>query len=217
VGSCGVVKDEEDVCGGSAALKAPARPPGGAAGARSQRLKGLPMNKSGSEDLVNKVQKQMRRLQGHFLVANFSPLPDGQEPQADDEPTVSYEVVNSRQAMLHHCMRHALQFNSLRYAQYSTMMILYEMLVPTVASSGGSYCLPTCARGRADDGSMMIACDVCDNWFHTGCLDEVPNGDESFVCPLCVDAKTAYIEGEFAGDAFSELMASTAGDMAGGR
>mgnify|MGYP002830059685 CR=1 FL=1 len=43
-------------------------------------------------------------------------------------------------------------------------------LIGGASEGGASYCLPDCLRGRADDGSMMIACDVCDGWYHTGCL-----------------------------------------------
>jgi len=171
------------------------------------------MCKSESEDLVHKVQKQMRRLAGHFLVATFSPLGPDQEPRPEEEAgsrQISYEVVNSRQALLHHCMRHALQFNSLRYAQYSTMQILYEMFNPsTPAAAAACYCTTTCLRGRADDGTMMIACDVCDGWYHPACVqDHVPTGDESFVCPMCVEAKAEYINDEFCLDGVltSDLM-----------
>jgi hypothetical protein len=159
----------------------------------------------------------MRRLQGHFLVATLAPLGDGEaaEPElAADSP--SYEVSSTRQALLHHCMRLGLQFNSLRYAQYSTMMLIYEMLHPTAANATESpcrYCLPDCKRGRADDGSIMIACDICDNWFHPGCLsDRFSNpGDDSFVCPLCVDAKAdVYVNGELAS---CSLLGDFTGDL----
>jgi len=183
----------------------------GSTDARPQRLKGLSMNKFGagakSEDLVNKVQKQMRRLQGHFLVAKLAPLDEAGEAgaaEAEASPLVSHDVVNTRQALLHHCMRHALQFNSLRYAQYSTMMLVHEMLHPS-GSDAAHYCLPGCLRGRVDDGSMMVACDACDNWFHPGCLPEahIPSSDDSFVCPLCVEAKAeVYLQS----DCFSEMM-----------
>ena len=65
----------------------------------------------------------MRRLQGHFLVATLAPLSaeEGRAAAAgaegDAEPEISHELVNTRQSLLHHCMSHALQFNSLRYAQ----------------------------------------------------------------------------------------------------
>jgi hypothetical protein len=181
----------------------------------SQRLKGLSLNKfaagANSEDIVNKVQKQMRRLQGHFLVAKLAPLSAAEASGADARADafeaahrISNEVVNSRQALLHHCVRHALQFNSLRYAQYSTMMLVHEICHPS-GSDAAHYCLPGCKRGRIDDGSMMVACDACDNWLHPGCLPatHMPASDDSFVCPMCVDAKAdVYLQS----DCFSEMM-----------
>jgi len=183
----------------------------------SQRLKGLALNKfaagANSEDIVHKVQKQMRRLQGHFLVAKLAPLSAEAVAEADTMAeaferahNISYEVANSRQALLHHCMRHALQFNSLRYAQYSTMMLVHEMLHPS-GSESAHYCLPGCKRGRLDDGSMMVACDACDNWLHPGCLppSHMPASDDSFICPMCVDAKAdVYLQS----DCFSDMMMS---------
>jgi len=95
--------------------------------------------------------------------------------------------------MIFYCQAHGLQFNSLRYAQYSTMMLIYEMLNPSEASKAlnAKYCLPTCLRNRMDDGSMMIACDACDNWLHPGCLGgaAVTTDDDSFVCPACLDSQ----------------------------
>mmetsp|Transcript_68998 Transcript_68998/g.122039 ORF Transcript_68998/g.122039 Transcript_68998/m.122039 type:complete len:136 (-) Transcript_68998:652-1059(-) len=123
--------------------------------------------------------------------------------------------------MIFYCQAHGLQFNSLRYAQYSTMMLIYEMLNPSEASKAlnAKYCLPTCLRNRIDDGSMMIACDACDNWLHPGCLGmhrsswrsrsslppppylneciarsrtggaAVTTDDDSFVCPACLDSQ----------------------------
>ena len=119
------------------------------------------------------------------------------------EEAHSCEVVNTRQALLHFCQTQALQFNSLRYAQFSTMRIIQEIVSPAPkADDGGpAYCLAGCLRGRADDGSMMIACDVCDNWFHPGCLASLLGGmpegeDDSFACPLCVESKAdAYLDG----------------------
>ena len=71
------------------------------------------------------------------------------------------------------------------------MRLIYEMLHPSPKPSEASealYCLPGCARHRIDDGSMMIGCDVCDNWYHPPCLPPhmVPADDDSFVCPLCL-------------------------------
>ena len=165
-------------------------------------------------DLVAKVRKQMRNLQGHFLVATLAPPSDGERETPQFEPAVSRPVVDTRQAMLHFCQSRALQFNSVRYAQFSTMRLLQEMLhpAPKAAEGGAAYCLPDCLRGRADDGSMMIACDMCDNWYHTGCLAKAhqpESKDDSFVCPPCVNTKAkAYIAEQ--ADAFSaaDLLAS---------
>jgi len=170
-------------------------------GGRSQRLKGLPMSKSVSLDLVSKVHKQMRRLQGHFLIAALAPLSEAEQAQAREwdergEQIISYDVVNTRQAMLHYCQAHGLQFSTLRYAQYSTMMLLYEMLHPGsgAISAAPSYCLPSCSRGRVDDGSIMLGCDFCDNWFHPACLqqhmpDRMPDKEDTFICPMCFEAQ----------------------------
>jgi len=182
------------------------------------RLKGLPMCKSVSEDLVAKERKQMRHMQGHFLVATLAPLPEGVAVQPQFEPPRSFEVANTRQALLQFCQLHSLQFNSLRYAQYSTMRLIYEMLHPTpkTAEGAGSYCVPNCCRGRTDDGSMMIGCDVCDNWFHPTCLVQVPEStDDPFVCPLCVESKAEmYLSNRLLGsaeaDPFAELLQSDA-------
>ena len=36
----------------------------------------------------------------------------------------------------------------------------------------------------------MIGCDVCDGWYHPGCLMQPPeNADDPFVCPICVEGK----------------------------
>ena len=58
------------------------------------------MTKNISEDLVNKVQKQMRRMQSHFLVASFAPLGPvetqktavGSQPMKVDSDSVDSEA-----------------------------------------------------------------------------------------------------------------------------
>lgn len=114
--------------------------------------------------------------------------------------------------MLQLCQSQALQFNSLRYAQYSTMRLIYAILHPSPhgadAQKEAVYCLPGCRHGRRDDGSMMIACDVCDLWYHPSCLAQqhVPDSpDEAFVCPLCVDSKAdVYLAGSLLGGSDSQ-------------
>eukprot|EP00900_Chrysochromulina_parva_P002486 jgi/Chrpa1/12238/Chrysochromulina_OHIO_Genome00004985-RA len=168
----------------------------GGAGGRSMRLKGLQMCKSISADLVAQVRKQMRHMAGHFLVATLAPLEDGEAPELQLEPPRSCEVANTRQALLQFSQAKSLQFNSLRFAQYSTMCLLWEVLHPAPkpegggTEGGGTYCVPGCRRGRLDDGSVMIGCDVCDGWYHPGCLMQPPeNADDPFVCPICVEGK----------------------------
>ena len=56
---------------------------------------------------------------------------------------------------------------------------------------------------------MMIACDVCDNWYHSGgCLSAqaMPQSDdEQFVCPLCVETKAEVYLSEMDGGIASFL------------
>ena len=49
------------------------------------------------------------------------------------------------------------------------------------------YCLCQCTETE-DKGSVMIACDGCDDWFHISCLGISPeHADEmeTFLCPTC--------------------------------
>ena len=51
-----------------------------------------------------------------------------------------------------------------------------------------SYCVEDCQRGRVEDGSFMVGCDVCDNWYHGDCVgiskDEA-NTMDSYLCARC--------------------------------
>lgn len=66
---------------------------------RSTRLKGMPLMKSESDDLVAKVHKQMRRVSAHFLVATFARVENLEDLDAlaEEEGEVDNKVVNSRQ------------------------------------------------------------------------------------------------------------------------
>ena len=114
-------------------------------------------------------------------------------------------MASTRQALLQFSQAQSLQFNSLRFAQYSTMCLLWEVLHPApkpeggCTEGGGTYCVPGCRRGRLDDGSVMIGCDVCDGWYHPGCLMHPPeNADDPFVCPICVEGKAESLPLEHA-------------------
>ena len=45
-------------------------------------------------------------------------------------------------------------------------------------------------RGRVEDGSFMVGCDMCEGWFHGSCVgvskDEA-NKLENYLCPNCRD------------------------------
>jgi len=41
---------------------------------------------------------------------------------------------------------------------------------------------------RDDDGEAMVACDVCEVWMHTRCVD-VPDDTESWLCTVCSKKK----------------------------
>lgn len=49
---------------------------------------------------------------------------------------------------------------------------------------------PNC--NRPDDGTMMIGCDKCDDWYHYSCVGIVvePNEDEPWFCPKCILKET---------------------------
>ena len=54
---------------------------------------------------------------------------------------------------------------------------------------------PAC--GKPDDGSPMIGCDECDDWYHWICvgIQQEPADNQDWFCPRCVQKKTSmYIE-----------------------
>ena len=135
-----------------------------------------------SKDVIQKAQQEMSHLKRHFLVVV---LRNPEEPPAKDaDPVISSDLTDSRQTFLGHCQLCHWQFNSLRHAQYSTMMILNHI------HNRPSYCLEDCKRNRIEDGSFMVGCDVCDNWYHGDCVgvskDEA-NLLDSYLCPTCVE------------------------------
>jgi len=151
-----------------------------------------------SRDVVQKAQQEMQHLKRHFLVVVLHD-PEG-EPQKDEDPVISTDLTDSRQTFLGQCQMCHWQFNSLRHAKYSTMMILNQI------HNKPSYCVEDCQRGRVEDGSFMVGCDVCDNWYHGDCVgiskDEA-NQMESYLCRRC------YEKGEAAGS-LDEFDASSA-------
>jgi len=134
-----------------------------------------------SKDVVQKAQQEMHHLKRHFLVVVLAD-PDG-APQEEKDPVISSDLTDSRQTFLGHCQLCHWQFNTLRHAQYSTMMILNHI------HNKPSYCMETCSRGRVEDGSFMVGCDMCDNWYHGDCIGiskDDANSRESWICQLCM-------------------------------
>ncbi|KAL3910201.1 MAG: hypothetical protein SGPRY_009144, partial [Prymnesium sp.] len=115
-----------------------------------------------SKEVVQKAQQEMQHLKRHFLVVVLAD-PEG-ERQEDKDPVISTDLTDSRQTFLGQCQMCHWQFNTLRHAQYSTMMILNHI------HNKPAYCMETCTRGRVEDGSFMVGCDVCDNWYHGDCI-----------------------------------------------
>ncbi|KZP31308.1 hypothetical protein FIBSPDRAFT_724901, partial [Athelia psychrophila] len=52
------------------------------------------------------------------------------------------------------------------------------------------YCV---CKTRYDEDRVMIACDRCDEWYHTHCVN-MPDAEvdlvDQFICPVCV--KSAF-------------------------
>ena len=98
--------------------------------------------KMDAKDVVQKAQQEMQHLKRHFLVVV---LTDPEEaPKKDEDPVISTDLTDTRQSFLGQCQMCHWQFNSLRHAQYSTMMILQHI------HNKPSYCLESCARGRVE-------------------------------------------------------------------
>ena len=78
-----------------------------------------------AKDVVQKAQQEMQHLKRHFLVVV---LTDPEElPKKDEDPVISIDLTDTRQNFLGQCQHQHWQFNTLRHAQYSTMMILQHI------------------------------------------------------------------------------------------
>ena len=78
-----------------------------------------------AKDVVQKAQQEIHHLKGNFLVVV---LTDPEEPpKKDEDPVISIDLTDTRESFLSQCQQQHLQFNTLRHAQYSTMMILQHI------------------------------------------------------------------------------------------
>jgi len=153
------------------------------------KLEPAKMLKMDSKDVVQKAQQEMHHLKRHFLVVVFKDL-EG-PPAKDEDPVISTDLTDSRQTFLGQCQMAHWQFNSLRHAQYSTMMILNHI------HNKPSYCIEACTRGRVEDGSFMVGCDNCDGWYHGECVGiskDAACNLESYVCPRCIEKASNGME-----------------------
>ena len=133
-----------------------------------------------AKGVIDKALGEMKHLKKHFLVVVLSE-PDG-EPAKDEDPVISTDLTDDRQSFLGQCQACHWQFNTLRHAQHATRMILNHI------HNKPSYCIEECKRGRVEDGSFMVGCDNCDNWYHGECVGvskEDANSLENYPCPNC--------------------------------
>lgn len=66
---------------------------------------------------------------------------------------------------------------------------------------------PAC--GRVDDGSPMIGCDGCDNWYHWLCvgIEVAPDQSEDWFCRVCINTQRKEMLGGTDGLSLDELAA----------
>ncbi|KAG8469478.1 hypothetical protein KFE25_005933 [Diacronema lutheri] len=204
---------------------------------------GTPMTKANSSALVAHAQRHMMKLQGHFLIATLAPLPAQadaapREPEHDAQgwlrppaaPAAApaelcastgtlaglsppSPLCRSRMHFVTHCRSHGLQFNSRRYAEYSTAMIVHALLRPHGARDQ-RHCLDSCLRNNVDDGSASVECGRCRTWVHTCCIkmsDLAYRTMEAYRCPTCtlrdLDEQTGALARAASGgcDAFASV------------
>jgi len=119
--------------GGSGSAAAAA---GGSAAAGSSGAKGAAGSSGGvmsadaqEEALVNQIQEEMRSMRNHFIVVTLTEQKKGQKPGVivDPVPLMSNEFVDTRSAFLEKCQMYHWQFDELRNAQHSTLMLLYYL------------------------------------------------------------------------------------------
>jgi hypothetical protein len=79
--------------------------------------------------LLNQITEEMRSMRNHFMVVKLIEMKKG-EPRAkivDPVPLISNEFVDTRSAFLEKCQMYHWQFDELRNAQHSTLMLLYYL------------------------------------------------------------------------------------------
>jgi len=109
---------------------------GGQNGTRSAGPLLPPPNKAGpsseakqEEAVLNQITEEMRSMRNHFIVVTLIELKKGQSRATivDPVPLMSNEFVDTRSAFLEKCQMYHWQFDELRNAQHSTLMLLYYL------------------------------------------------------------------------------------------
>jgi len=79
--------------------------------------------------LLSQVQEEMRSMRNHFIVVTLLDLKKGQHKATIDDPVplISNEFVDTRSNFLEKCQMYHWQFDEVRNAQHSTLMLLYYL------------------------------------------------------------------------------------------
>jgi len=99
-------------------------------GAGSSAAKAVPMTADKQEEtILNQITEEMRSMRNHFIVVTLNELKKGQKAPAivDPVPLMSNEFVDTRSAFLEKCQMYHWQFDEMRNAQHSTLMLLYYL------------------------------------------------------------------------------------------
>lgn len=120
--------------------------------------------------ILNQITEEMRSMRNHFIVATLN----AEKPTSrieDPVPLISNEFVDTRSAFLEKCQMYHWQFDELRNAQHSTLMLLYylhgkhkeakakmaaqaeKMGAASSLVGGGSGNAPASASGQPDSRS----------------------------------------------------------------
>jgi len=119
-----------------------------------------------SQHILTKCQEELQKIDGLFLVARMRPLGPNEVMNTLIAEPILNATTNFREAFVGKSQTQHWQFDSLHFAKYSTMMLLHNLHT----SPKPTYCLPNCKRGRAEDDTFMICCDVCEQWYHGECV-----------------------------------------------
>lgn len=73
-----------------------------------------------------------------------------------------------------------------------------ESSVAVVNTGQGNQVWICPACGRVDDGSPMIGCDGCDNWYHWLCvgIHVAPESSEDWFCRVCIINRKEMMSGD---------------------